>query len=145
MASSELERRDDQNIFSELDDPERRAIVTELLREFPHMRLVSRHGFWKMWFHDIPRIKKVISYYKKAAEFWEKEKKLDWQPGPTHPTSDSSYIYCNDYDALGLRSPVRADKRFLQASESSITGSQRIKHMPILSSDHSRGCLGKED
>ncbi|KAJ5618452.1 hypothetical protein N7528_007095 [Penicillium herquei] len=138
--SSELERRDDQNIFSELDDPERRAAVTELLRDFPTMRLVSRHGFWEMWFHDVPQIKKAIWSMKWAKSEQERHKLM---PGPRHTMNPPSYTECEEFDTFGLRAPVRADKRFLQASESSITtSSQRIamerdKNQCILSKNNS--------
>ncbi|KAJ5729441.1 uncharacterized protein N7483_003949 [Penicillium malachiteum] len=129
MASPGLERRDDQNIFSELDDPERRAIVTELLRDIPTMRLVSRHGFWKMWFHDVPQMKKALSYMKPRLQWdvgcpWKKREELE--QGPEYPTTHISYTHCHEHDALGLRAPIQADKWFLQASELSITSSQRI-------------------
>ncbi|KAJ5732155.1 hypothetical protein N7493_003636 [Penicillium malachiteum] len=93
-----------------------------------------------MWFHDIPRMKQAISSMK-WAKSWEERQKLE--PGPTYTMSPPSYTYCEEDDTFGLRAPIRADKRFLQTSDSSITTSsqrtamERDKNQCILSKNNS--------
>ena len=45
------------HIFSELDDPERQAIVMEFLRRDPDLAELSRAKFWKTWLQDISILK----------------------------------------------------------------------------------------
>ncbi|KAJ5719583.1 hypothetical protein N7493_007161 [Penicillium malachiteum] len=58
MSSS---RYDTTHIFSELDDPERQALVIYFLRHDPNDGGVSRFSFWKLWFSEIPRLKGLLA------------------------------------------------------------------------------------
>ncbi|KAJ5093465.1 hypothetical protein N7456_009326 [Penicillium angulare] len=96
---SPTERRDNQHIFSELDDLERHALVTDITRIAPHMNNVSRNGFWELWLADISKLK----YYKDYAlryESADKSRRMD-------------IIFRSEHgdDSLGLTSPILLDKR----------------------------------
>lgn len=78
-----MEPLDDQNIFSEFEDEERRQLIEELIRQDPRLAELPRTNFFTLWFSDIEVLRVFANVLQRGDPNFKWRKYLLSTPDPS--------------------------------------------------------------